>query len=320
MIYLSYGNYFKWYYDDVLYGRKSSINSKLKIFNDASVVSFGSFKTELINNANKLVETYPGKKFSILLSGGSESETIIRTYKLANIDFKAYIFRYEKDINIYDVSYAVSACESIGADYKIIDFNIEKFFNLDAEKISEIAQIDYPRALVHCKFLDYIQDESVIIAGLGATGWSRTDTDYSKKGSWINEFYDREASWERYVLYLRRNICMSWFRFSPELVLAHHHTKWATDLRNDKFKGKLGVISTKLQGYKEAFPEMLERKKKNGLENAGSIIEEFESFLFKKNNGFPYRGKTFQTYDQICKELLGIDYKGKILTGQLLCY
>lgn len=309
MIYLSYKNYFKWYYNDKLFGNKETPSSTLEINFDTKVKSYGTFKEELVNNANKLVETYPNRKYSLLLSGGSESETMMRAFKEAKIDFTAYIFRYENDVNLYDVSFAISASESLNAKYKIIDFNLKKFYNTtEPERISEIAQLDYPRALVHCKFLDYITDDSIAVFGFGATGYHRTSDDYTKKGIWVNEFFDREQSWERYALALNREVCFSWFRFSPELVLAHHSTNWARKLRQDFFSNKLGGNSTKILGYKEAFPEMLTRKKQTGFENSYPeimhIISEYEMFLFKKYNGFPYRGSIQIPIDQIFKKIL----------------
>jgi hypothetical protein len=309
MIQLSYNNYFKWYYDGVLFGRKKSADSVLTLKYDTKVKKFGSFKEELINNAHRFVEVYPNRKFSIMLSGGSESETLLRTYKEANIDCTAYIFRYERDVNLYDVSFAVSACESLNANYKIIDFNLMSFYNsVEPERISEIAQLDRPRALVHCKFLDYITDNSVILFGLGATGYKRLDDDYSKKGTWVNEICDWEQGWDRYGMCSNRDVCYSWFRFSPELVLAHHSTQWANNLRNDFYYGKLGGKSTKLLGYKEAFPEMLYRQKKTGFENSyhelTALIDEYEKFLEKKYNGLPYRGNVTENVDDIFRDLL----------------
>lgn len=309
MLYTSYKNYFKWFYDNNLFGRKGNQYSVLNVTYDKIVQNFNSFKIELINNANKLCETYPNRKFSIFLSGGSESETIIRTYKEANIDFTSYIFRYEDDINLYDVSYAISACESIGASYKVIDFNLEKFYNSsEAEKISEVAQIDYPKALVHCKFLDYIEDNSFIIFGCGATGYHRKNDDYTTTGVWSNEVYDFELGWERFAIAYNRPVCFGWFRFTPELVLSHHATSWAKNLRSDKYYKKTGGNSTKIWGYKEAFPEILYREKKTGFEGGTSriktILNEYETFLEKKYNGLIYRGKFSESVDDMYKKML----------------
>lgn len=305
MISTSYNDYYKWYYDDQLFARKPRPNAELAVKYDTQVSTFGTFQQELVNNAHRIIDQYPGKKFSILLSGGSESETMIRVYRQANIDFTAYIFRYENDYNLYDVSYAVSAAESIGANYKVIDFNLRNFFETDAEKLSEIAQVDRPRALPQIKFIDYITDNSVILGGQGDTAWSRSDDDYNKPGRWYDIYSEFEIGWDRYVKEINREVIMCWFRFTPELVLAHNSTEWARKLRTDQFYGKLGVRSTKLQGYKEVFPEMLERRKKNGMELVDDLINEFERYLSIKYNGLPYRGRTQKTWQQICTELLG---------------
>lgn len=307
MIVTSENNYFQWFYEDELFARKPFEDSKLKIKYNAKVENFGSFKEELINNANKIIDLYPNRKFSILLSGGSESETMIRLYRSQNIDFTAYIFRYEKDINLYDVSYAISAAESIGATYKVIDFNLTQFYESgDAEKISEIAQIDRPRALPQLKFLDYITDNSVVLGGQGATAWRRPgDIDYTIKSIWVDVYDEFEIGWDRYVKETKREACLTWLRYSPQLVLAHNSTDWAKKLRSDSIIGKTGVKSTKLQGYQEVFPEMLQRIKKHGMEPADDLINEYQEFLIKKYNGLPFRGYAEKTWNEICQELLG---------------
>ena len=44
----------------------------------------------------------------------------------------------------------------VNVDYKIMDFNLQKFYENDAERISELSQIDRPKALPYCRLLEFI--------------------------------------------------------------------------------------------------------------------------------------------------------------------
>jgi hypothetical protein len=49
---------------------------------------------------------------------------------------------------------------------------------------------------------------------------------------------------------------------------------------------------------------MLFRKKQTGFEKIEPIINEFEKFLYKKYNGFPYRGIVQRSIEEIFKLLI----------------
>ena len=66
-----------------------------------------------------------------------------------------------------------------------------------------------------------------------------------------------------------------------------------------------GVSSTKLQGYKEVFPDMLARSKATGFEKISALVSEFETFLFKKNKGLLYRQEHLQSFSQLRENILG---------------
>jgi hypothetical protein len=96
-----------------------------------------------------------------------------------------------------------------------------------------------------------------------------------------------------------------WFKWTPELVLAYAELDWFKNLViNNKWTGREGVTSTKIIGYREAYPDLLHRDKKTGMEPIDSLINEFERFLEKKNNGLLYRQVVPRTLDELKKEIL----------------
>lgn len=298
MIQTSLNNWYYWYYGTgAADKRRLDSTDTFTTAWHPQAVRIQNFKDAVLYNARTTADCYEGKKFGLLFSGGSESELILRAYKEIGKDVKAYIFRYEDDINLYDVSYAVAIAESLSVDYKVIDFNLTSFYNSQAEKISELAQIDRPRALPQLKFLDFIDE--IPIAGASDPTWFREHDDYAKHSEWLMCDWEHDIGWSKYVREINRPAIMEWFKWTPEIVVGFTKMKWFKQLTSNKIYGKLGTNSTKLQGYKEAYPEMINRVKKTGFESIDPLIDRFEKHLEKKYNGLPFRGTVKRTMSQI---------------------
>lgn len=296
----SENNWYKWYYDDHLFSNQTSNKKFTTSFSCRYTNRPLSFKEELIGAAKSVMNHYSNKP-SILFSGGLDSDIMLRSFLAAGAKPNVYIYRYEKDYNIYDVSYAVTICSMLGVDYKIIDFNLEKFFSTDAVRLSSIAQIDRPRALPYCSFLE--QTEGVPILGASDLSIQRTSDDYSTKGSWAVRCWEHDVAWSKFIKTINRPAVGEWFKWTPGLVLSYTKTKWCQRLINDKIYGKLGVNSTKIEGYREAYPDLIDRKKQTGFEYVDHMVLEFEEFLKQKNNGLVYRQFFDRPFENLEMEL-----------------
>jgi hypothetical protein len=85
--------------------------------------------------------------------------------------------------------------------------------------------------------------------------------------------------------------------------------QWFTKITNDEYYGKLGFNSTKIIGYKEAYPDLIERKKQTGFEKVDLLINEVESFLKTKYKGLPYRQTVDRTIAEFQLEITGRAYE-----------
>jgi len=296
----SQNNWYKWWYGDVLFGRQTGGLQWNTSYKCNAVRRVGSFKEEMLAAARSTMDHYNGLKPCVYFSGGLDSELVLRSYIDIGADPIVNIFRFEDNINEYDVSYAIVICETLGVKYNVIDFNINKFFENDAEAISDIAQIDRPRALPQLRFLDYTEGFAVL--GIGDPRWTRSVKD---KTPWILLDQEHDTGWDKYILHRSMPAIAQWFKWTPELVLAYTELDWFKNLIiNNKWTGREGVTSTKIIGYREAYPDLLQRDKKTGMEQIDSLIDEFERFLEKKNNGLPYRQVVPKTLDELRKEIL----------------
>ena len=287
MIYTSENNWYYWTYADAKFDRRTSPEQELRtVFSPVNTI-IQSFKQELLNNARSTIEHFDGKKFSLLFSGGMDSELLLRSYLELNHSFDVNIFRYENNYNIYDVSHAVVVCESLGVPYKIIDFNLEKYYESDAEEIIELAQIDRPRALPQLKFIDYV--DYIPIIGASDCRWYREHNDYAIRSPWCIQCFEHDIGYSKYIRETNRPAVTEWFKWTPGIVLSYTQLNWFKKLVTDQYYGKLGTTSTKYYWYNEVYPDLLNRVKKTGFEYVDHLVFEFESHLEKKYNGLIYR-------------------------------
>lgn len=266
---------------------------------------FDSYKDALIFNATEIKNDFENKRFALMLSGGSDSEVMLRASIDAQLNFIPYIFRYENDYNLYDVSYAITLCESHQIKYKLVDFNVTKFFETESIKFAMLAQSDRPRLLPQLKFLDFV-DEEHCLHGAGDINWKRlNDINYNEPGNWVHSCNEHEMSWEKYLKNTNRTGVPLWFRYTPELQLATANTLWSQQLVNDQIYGKTGTNSSKILGYREAYPDMLFRVKKSGLEDFLDLATEIEKELIKLNGGLIYRQSFHRPVNVYINEISG---------------
>jgi hypothetical protein len=305
-MFTSENNWYSWQYgDDPHFGRQTG-NSRFSTHFKKCYEHIGSFKEELKKAAKSTIDYYPNLRPTIFFSGGVDSEIVLRTYKDIGVNPEVIIFRYEDDINILDVSYAIAICASLNIEYKLIDFNLNKFFENDAELISERAQIDFPRALPQLKFIDYADGLPIYCSS--DPSWYRVDGEnigYDVKGDWISICYEHDIGYSKYIRYLDRPAIGEWFKWTPGLVISYTNLFWFKELINDKYYGKLGVNSTKILGYREVYPDLISRKKMTGFEPIDQKIEEFENFLEKKYKGLKYRNRVSRTLSELTRDITG---------------
>lgn len=304
MIFTSEMNYaYSWQYgDEEINGRQDSRLLPFKTFHGKLDRPLMSFKEELEYAAKSTIDHYPNLKPCLFFSGGVDSEMMLRSYLNIGVKPEIYIARFEKDYNLYDVSYAIAICSSMGLEYNLIDFSLEKFYENDAETVAEQAQIDRPRMLPHLKLTDAA--DGLIIVGHADVRYFRTDNDYSKKGTWLAQDFEHDIGCDKYNIMHNRPAIFQWWRWTPGLVLSYTKMNWFQKLVNDEYPGKMGIDSSKIIGYKESYPDLLHRKKNTGLDKIDHIVEEFQSHLQKKFGGLIYRQEVIRTLDELEEEIL----------------
>ena len=303
MIYSSENNWHSWNYEgQELFGRQTE-NLEFKTTYSKFTGEIYDFKTELDRAATSTLDHYPGLRPCVFFSGGVDSELILRSYINIGANPEVFIVRYENDMNIYDVSYATIICDMLNVKYNIIDFNVQKFYENDAETASNQAQIDEPRMLPQLKFTD--SANGLAIVGHYGSSWTRLNDDYSQKSIWVWRNFEWGIGSNKYNILHNRPAIHQWWQWTPGLILSYTKLNWFSQLINDKYDGKTGPNSTKLSGFQEIYPDLMSRKKFIGFEQIQPVITEFENYLSKKNGGLIYRQETDRTLAELTEEITG---------------
>lgn len=307
MIYSSQDNWYYWTYEsnpDLKNGRQlSNEKNQLRTFYSKYSGQVKSFKEELELAAASTLDHYPGLRPSVFFSGGVDSELILRSYINIGANPEVFIVRYENDLNLYDVSFAITVCEVLNVRYNLIDFNLRRFYENDAVAISEIAQIDRPRMLPHLKFTEVA--DGLIIVGHSDIAWHRPSDDYSEKVEWEAIDFEHDLGCDKYNIAMNRPAVYQWWKWTPGLVLSYMNLDWFKKLMNDEYFGKRGINSTKVIGFQEAFPDMLPRAKKTGFESIDPLIDEVEAALEEKYKGLPFRQSVFRKHSKLLGDIIG---------------
>lgn len=293
-------DWLRWYYDYPGQLFRTHKDQLFVVEFDLDPTPCSDLKTELTLVCNQIRDLFPNDRFSVLLSGGSESEILVRMFKQLDLPFDIYIVRYSLDLNIYDVSHAVILCENLNLPYTIIDFDYLHFFENDVFSYSKILEANAPPILAICSILDKI--DGIPVLGNGDPVLWRRPADYSNQNKmWYHAEPEFDFGFRKYCLKTNRPAVTEFFRWNHNTLKSFANLKWFNNLISDQFFGKLGTNSTKMQGYQELFPELVSRKKSNGMEKIKHVYLELNRELIKQN-GFNYQDVHIEEISTIYKK------------------
>lgn len=257
-------NWLSWTYDGIEHGPKLSPTSTYDlILNNTLTESVDTYYNELINNAKLIRDSFPDK-FDLLFSGGVDSEVVLRIYHSLRIPVNVFIFRYENNYNYKDVNFAMSVCNELGITPKVIDFNLQKFFENDAYDIFSKIYCHSSGRLPHLKMSEYL--DNLPIYGSGEPYWRRINKDMSTPAPWILEFDEGARAWSVYHKTIGRPAICDWYEYTPRILLSHMQTPIIKKLIADGNQGRFDSNRSKIKLHKEYWPTIVDRKKLVGFE------------------------------------------------------
>jgi hypothetical protein len=254
---MSYKNdWFKWTYDGNAFGARTSTESIFDIEIKPTVRSFKTFKEELLNNTRQIRDTF-SEPLDLFFSGGVDSEVILRCHIELKIPINVIIVKYENEYNALDLMHALRICNELNVTPKIIDFNLEKFFENEAYDIWSKGMFLNSGRLPHMKMLEY--SDNIPIMGDANPTW------FYDRGVWRYLFREVDYSQSVYAKITGRDAVLDWYQHSPEVLLAHALEEEIITMRS-KFGTMDDFEKTKYRLNSRIWPSIKIRPKRVGFE------------------------------------------------------
>jgi hypothetical protein len=271
-------NWLTWSYDSVIKGNKTHPSAKFELhFKPTIFGKVESYYDELVNNAKLIRDTYTGK-FDLLLSGGVDSEVVLRIYHSLGVPINVFIFQYENNYNYRDVAHAKRICEELNVKYKLIDFNLEKFVENDAHDLWLECYVANVCRLPHLKMLEYL--DNIPIIGTGEPEWHKIN------GKWLFELSEGSFTWQIHQYHKGRTVIADWYNYSPEVAASYMHLPIVQQLFNNNFYNHKTTVAIKGQIYQQYWPSLELRTKLVGFEGDGPTYNIEPPFMKQFNEQY----------------------------------
>lgn len=285
---LTHNDWLTYSYNGIIDGVKTSENDTFKLHvKENNEIRPYSYIDAIYNNARRLEERFPQTK-DVLLSGGVDSEVIVRVNHQLGIKQNIYTFRLEGGLNAQDVVWAQKLCTDLGIKLNIIDFSVKKFLETDAEDLYKKTFLYLPY-LIRCKWFDYI-DNIPVVANCEQYLKRGKGTDYKSKSTWFYKLIDAEFSYSVYAKHTHRLIVGEWYLYTPELMYSYHKHPVIRPLIKDRLHGKASSWSSRHNVFVEAWPDMEFKPKLTGYDGLGvagsrpDYMIAFEKEIIGKSN------------------------------------
>lgn len=270
----------QWKMNDLLYGARKTKDDVCTFNFKKTNDNVASYYDELLNNA-RMMRDYYSDPFDVLYSGGIDSEVIIRAFKDLGIKHNTIIVRYNDGYNKREIDCALELVKGMNIPYKIIDFDIKKFFENDAYDWCIKSSCLRVGRVNHVKFcVDFC--DNIPVMGEGDVYWHRSlESDYSKKSDWKFVVGEANHTCNMFLTSIgKENVC-DFYEFTPNLIKAYNNLPIIKRLLDDRIPGKHSNWSSKWLIHKEIWPDMKQRVKLTGLEKdaAAGTMPDFVSEL-----------------------------------------
>jgi hypothetical protein len=280
-------NWMSYSFDGVEYGTKTKDTKNFTINFNKKFKPIPSLKEALYKNGSLMRDMYT-EPFDVCLSGGTDSEIVVRTFKDLKIKHNTFIFRCENNLNYRDIAQAIELCNELNIDYKIIDFNMQKFFENDAYDLLNETLMTSILHLPRLKWFEYL--DNIPVMGDGDPYWHRElESDFSKKSRWYYPLNESTLPVTISARRFNRIAIPDWYEYTPYTVLASVRHPVFKALINDEVPGKISTWSSRHLLYKDVWPDLKNKPKLTGYESYGSnttiptYIEDFVKHIGAKD-------------------------------------
>jgi hypothetical protein len=261
-------NWMSYTFDDsnIRNGAKPNRTSKFKLhFKKGFKYQEMSYYDALLYNARMIKDSF-SEPFDVMLSGGIDSEIVVKVNKKEGIKQNLYCVRFENDWNVRDVADAKKIANDVGAKLYIIDWNLRDFFDGGgAIELYNKTFCPVPGRMLRHAWYDFF--DNIPVNCEGEPYWKREKLgDYKVKSLWKLYWVEDYFTASIYANTTNRTVIGEWYNYTPEIVMNYHRIPIVQKLLNDEFFGKESCWSTRRTIHLPMFPNITDRSKLTGYE------------------------------------------------------
>lgn len=228
---------------------------------DPSIYKKSSWRQELIRTADCVYREY-GKDLILFLSGGTDSEIVLRNFLEIGVVPRCVTIKFKHDYNLPDVNEAIAIAKEVGVPLEILDFDVKEFWNsgeaAEFSKEIDCSQITYLTVYYHIKKLS----AAAVMGGEQLLKKNVT----SNNVYWCHHFRENEdASAMRFSFKYNIPLVNEWFSYTPEMMLYYLEDPDVQNLINNP-NYKITSVSSKNSILKKLYPEIRVKHKTHGFE------------------------------------------------------
>jgi hypothetical protein len=272
---------FSYGYDGKLYNLRSDTSSLFQCHYKKSTRQYLSLREEAvlvcekISDKSKQLNSVP----TILLSGGLDSEIVLRAFLESGREFRAISNRFNDNLNDHEIFYIEKLKEKFDFDHSYVDLDIVEFLNSeDALTYIDLSQCTKPEMLPTMKLLEHVYKNLNGIPVLG-NGDFYVGKD---NNSWNYIEYEYILAWMRFCVSKNIVAATNFFQFTPEIVLSVGKDTLMHHLFANSPEGKVSSRSTKYLVYKKNWIDAELRPKFHGSEKVMEICDFLRNGVCKK--------------------------------------
>lgn len=281
------GNELKFGYSGGLFNRRESGTDEFWIAYPRCSRHVYDWRTECVMAAHEIGKAYQGRELFLCLSGGIDSEVMTRSFAASRIPFRALITRYNDDINIHDISWAVIFCESNAIPYEFYNLDVVDFWESGEMYVyAEAAQCISPQLANMMKMMDYIHSRG----GVPVLGNGEMMVAY-ENSAWFVHGAERYFSLYHYLIRRGKPGAPRFFQWNPEMIYSYLTNPILNRLLSRPGAETVNSLALKPHIFGTYWP-LLPRPKHTGYEKIMQLDQKHRAELMRRN---PFSGAVVKT-------------------------
>jgi hypothetical protein len=268
-----------------------------------------NFKEECIQTAINVCEQSASlnREIYIFLSGGLDSEVVVKSFLDAGLKFKTISFKFKNNLSSHEEVYIDKFVALYGLTHSYYEIDPLWLTSEEAEMYCQQSICIRSEMLPHMKLMKHVWDKLNGFPVLGNGDlyvskeinpeWLTQDRSLPKY-HWLYIEYEYIVAWFRFAIEHKILGAIGFFQQNPYIVLAMIREPIMQQCFNDQLPYKLSCRSSKSVVYKKYWPDLLNRIKYHGGEKVSGICLELNRNLdlnYLSNNKWTLSIKEFQT-------------------------